>query len=463
MEYKEFRVIIEDEKRLRIIKPSGVSRTSDVPMDDLNKKTIEMFSKWLAKGLITERGDIAVLGSHLYNGLFNPDISKEFKEEFDKVQGQSSTVLRLVLEFELGAREFANMPWEFIYYPDTAMDRGFLLATRSRLILARHVPLNIKEFEPDSGPLRILIVVSKPEQDTDGTPMDIVNANPVIETIEELKNRLPDSIETDKLLQPTKRSLADKLGEFQPHVLHFIGHGKYDKDGGFLALVSEEDPKTVRWIVDMDLADYFMDLPIRLIFLHACEGAKSESYEAFRGVALQLVYQKVPAVVAMQYKVSNKEANRFTKKFYESLSEGKPIDAAVQDGRLELGMYLEELHFSSRAFGSPVVYLQSADGIIIAEKKEEEVPPVESPPLVTPYKVPCPYPDCPGYVITDSALCLKCRRDLMQCPQCGTVMAKDIGICHKCKYTVSRVKPVLQELVEPSLKEAKYNGKSINR
>jgi hypothetical protein len=210
--------------------------------------------------------------------------------------------------------------------------------------------------------------------------------------------------------------------------------------------VNEDDHKSAFWINDISFRDCFNEYQPRLIFLQACEGAYSASYETFRGVALQLVYSRIPAVVAMQYKVRNDEAKMFAKKFYQSLGEGKRIDEAVQDGRLVLGKYLNEQTFSSRAFGSPVVYLQSGEGIIIAEKKDLEVPSVVQPQVFTLTKVPCPYPDCPGMVISDSTFCLLCKRDLMICPKCKAIVAKDIGICHRCKYEVSRGKEIKQAM-----------------
>jgi hypothetical protein len=444
MEYKEFRVIIEDESRIRIIKPSGVSRPGTIQMDRLKEKIIKIFSRWLAEGKITTREELVVLGSYLYNGLFNDDISEVFKDEFDKIQNQreSSTVLRLVLEFESKARKLAEMPWEYIYYPDSEREKGFFIATRSRLILARHVPLDeerFKDLKPDEKPLRILIVVSKPEG------LGIVNADPVIETIKELKGRLPHAIATDELPQPTKRSLAQKVNTFRPHVLHFIGHGQYKGEGGSLALVMERDQKTPLWISDVDLADCFADYQPRLIFLHACEGAHTESYEAFRGVALQLVYSKVPAVVAMQYPIENNVANSFADKFYQSLGEGKPIDVAVQDGRLELAMYLNEgQNFSSRAFGSPVIYLQTAEGIIITqvdpEKSQQSSTALDD-------RVRCPYHyaehRCTGWVPSvlpsNFKVCMTCGKTLIQCPK-GHVMGEELGIC-SCGYRLES-KPV---------------------
>ncbi|MFX0197422.1 MAG: CHAT domain-containing protein, partial [Candidatus Hodarchaeota archaeon] len=273
-------------------------------------------------------------------------------------------------------------------------------------------------------------VVCKPEE------LAEVKADPVVKTIAELQKGFPGDIEIDKLYQPTKRSFTDRVKSFHPHVLHFIGHGKYDKHnklgGGSLAFVQEGDQKTATWIGDLDLADSFQDFQPRLIFLHACEGATSESYEGFRGVALQLVYSKVPAVVAMQYPIKNKVAIEFAKKFYQCLGEGKPIDVAVQEGRLELGMYLDERNFSSRAFGSPVVYLQSAEGIIIAEAQDE--PKTQLQPPSTSFKVTCPYPDCTGMVIPSRRFCPACRRPLMRCPECDEVMAKDLEFCDNCGY-----------------------------
>jgi len=282
------------------------------------------------------------------------------------------------------------------------------------------------------------MVVSKPEKDSDGTVLRSVNAEPVIATIDDLMNRLKDDIKTDTLYQPNKRALTDKIKDFKPHVLHFMGHGKYKNGVGYLALVSDEDPKKVRWISDQDLADCFVDYQPHLIFLHACEGATTDSYVAFRGVALQLAYQKVPAVVAMQYEVTNKMANTFANKFYESLGKGNPIDAAVQEGRMELGMYLEEQNFSSRAFGSPVVYLQSAQGIIIAQREKVLTSPTEQ-------TIPCPYHytarKCKGWVPVslpqDFKICVACGGELMECPK-GHVMGKELGRC-SCGYKIELI------------------------
>jgi DNA-directed RNA polymerase subunit M/transcription elongation factor TFIIS len=430
MEYKEFRVTVLDDKSIRATLPSRVTRNGTVQKDELMERTIRIFHTWLAEGKIKNREELVVFGTHLYKVLFNGDIHTAFKATYDEIQQQQDTCLRLVLEFEQKARDLATLPWEYIYYPDTDREKGFQIATRSKLILARQVPLSDAAIDliPSEKPLRILIVVSKAKSEELG----IVKSDPVIEAIEELKNRLPDAIEIHMLFQPDRRTFSDKVKESKPHVLQFIGHGRWDKEqrSGQLAFVDKNNDDAPVWIDDLDFADYFQDFPPRLIFLHACEGASSESYEGFRGVALQLVYSKVPAVVAMHYPIKNKAAIEFSKKFYECLGEGKPIDVAVQEGRLELGMYLDPKHFSSRAFGSPVVYLQSAEGIIIAEATAEPRKSHEP----TAQRIPCPNRNCSGYVISTDVICLSCKHRLMLCPKCAKVMSESIGICPKCGY-----------------------------
>ena len=444
VEYKEFRITVHDPNNLQFQRSSGVTshrlRAAPMKVDPLIEDTIVMFSRWLTDGKIDKRDELVMLGTYLYKGLFDSETSSAFAADWDNIQNQQSTSLRLVLEFEQNAHDLAIMPWEYIYYPDSGRERGFFLATRSRLILARHALLDqglIEGLKREERPLRILIVVSKPERDEpDGEVLGIVDAEPAVEAIEKLKREGVNTIVTDKLLQPTKSTLIEKVVKFRPHVLHFIGHGRQREQGGALALVREDDEKIASWISDEALADIFANYHLpRLIFLHACEGAYSKSYKGFRGIALQLIYSKVPAVVAMQYQIDNRVGNLFAQAFYQALGEGNRIDEAVQAGRLKLGMYLDEgQNFKSRAFGSPVVYLQSGEGIIIAEAQAKaEVPRLSS---VTGALFKCP--ECFKPVIGNQNFCTRCGTQLMICPtlDCHQIMAKN-GFCGACGYSTT--------------------------
>ena len=160
----------------------------------------------------------------------------------------------------------------------------------------------------------------------------------------ELQAESHGRIRVTELRDPDKLALNTALADCQPHIVHFIGHGRYRERAGALAFVK----KTARgpqatWLSDTAFADCFRDVTApRLIFLHACEGARSESYEAFSGVSLQLVYSRMPAVIAMRCPIPNHVAIAFARSLYGALSEGAAIDEAVQAGRRKLGIYLDD-------------------------------------------------------------------------------------------------------------------------
>jgi CHAT domain len=445
VEYEECRVSVENSTQRWVLPVKSPPEKDEVPQDPLRRKVVRILSRWLAEDRIKTREEIVLLGSCLYELLFSDKLSGVFLKALKNAQKRSAT-LRVILEFKPDARDLAEMPWEYIYCPDqTEKGKGFFLAARNSLILTRHVPLNLEEddLKPGPRPLRILIVVSQPSGE-----YTTVKADDVLSQIEKLKDKSPGTIETTQLRQPTKKSLGEHLKK-RPHVVHFIGHGRYGKTGededeqdgeerqekvGQLILVSEEDLKSPVPIIDEDFADCFSDYQPRVIFLHACEGAHTESYETFRGVALQLVYSRVPAVVAMQYQITNRVATSFANEFYQSLSEGKPIDVAVQNGRMRIGMRLDERkrNFTSRDFGSPVVYLQSTEGIVIAEKGEtaDRREPAQE-------KVLCPCGNCMEYVTADDKYC-GAGHELAKCPNCGAVMEPNKN-CRKCPYRAASV------------------------
>jgi ribosomal protein L32 len=431
MEYKELKVVIKSRKKIVITKPNRISLSGDVQIDSLTERLITVFRKLLAEDKIKSREELVVLGSYLFNGLFDEETRRVFWEEYKKISNKEQEGLRVVLEFEPEARDLAVLPWEYIYYPDSTEEgRGFFIATDNQLILARHVPLKMQGLSPSPKPLRILIVVSTPARDEDGEKeLGIIDEGLVIETICQLGKKSPTAIQVEQLESPvTKTSLTNWIqANERYHVVHFVGHGKYDKDGGSLALASARDPGRASWIKEDALADCFRKREPRLIFLNACKGAYSGSYAAFQGVALKLVYSNIPAVVALQFEVENKVANLFAEKFYQSLGEGKPIDVAVQDGRSKLGMFLDEdQNYSNRAFGSPVVYLQSAEGIVIAEaqpeKKDYDLLP----------KVICPHGDCPELVSAGDNFCGD-GHPLVECQKCGKIMVPNKS-CHACGW-----------------------------
>ena len=439
MATNEFKVTVISPGDLTVKIPEGYSIPYKVPQRDyLRERTIEYFNDWLDANRGSTRELMVILGSHLYELLFPGEVDKNFKTSFDKYQDQK---LRVVLEFLPGAADWATLPWEFIYVPDGkwgAGIRGFFISAHSSLILTRHVQAT---RTPGAKPAmtgggvkaktKIAIVVSSPADQTTVSP-------DVIQSITALRTQYPDQIEiVEPMLEnPTKEELKAFITNNRPNVVHFMGHGEYDLKNkrGRIAFVNRKTGKA-QWFDDDTFADSFAKNPPELVFLHACQGAKSTSYVGFRGLALKLVYAGVPNVVAMQYPIENFVALQFAKKFYESLGKGMFIDQAVQAGREALGTCLEEQekveNFSDRRFGSPVVYFQPEEGFLLVKSEVEP----EGGGKISPPDLRCPNPECKRLLNADAIWCPKCGTKVVLCPRCRRFMNREERGC-ECGYVV---------------------------
>lgn len=119
-----------------------------------------------------------------------------------------------------------------------------------------------------------------------------------------------------------------------------------------------------------EFAAWLADEPLRLVFLNACNTGTTNvrsGAHPFAGIATALIRERVPAVVAMQFPISDQAAIAFAQTFYERIAQGFPVDAAVAEGRKVL--------YSSKhsEWATPVLYMRSRDGMLF-----EPVPPEAS-------------------------------------------------------------------------------------
>jgi hypothetical protein len=335
-------------------------------LDGLPRATIRLFEDWLREKKITRRRELEVLGAFLYAALFNGDIPNFFATELREAE-QARQRLRLRLNFEGNNAHLISLPWEFLYYPPI----DDFMATCANLVLSRYLRSDRGKVKltPDQSTLRILVAVSRPTDEDDVTAKEVVRA------IEGLAQNDLATVEVETEQEPTVPRLKQQLHDFKPHVLHFIGHGRYitvdDEGKGQIALLGE-DGKAL-WCEDFELLRYMREaqaLP-RLIFLDMCDGGQAgvdrTVIRTFSGFAPKLLNANIPAVVAMQYPISNRDARTFSRAFYEELAQGHDIDAAVQVGRMRITDYNKDA-YNSRVIGTPVIYMHSIDGSLIQPK-----------------------------------------------------------------------------------------------
>jgi hypothetical protein len=150
----------------------------------------------------------------------------------------------------------------------------------------------------------------------------------------------------------TRRSLNELIENKKPGILHFIGHGRYQGGQGAIALHSESGDTD--WLSESDLSIALMGCNhVGLVTLNACETGTSERANTFMGLGARLAQTRVPAVVAMQYRVRDRSAAWFSEAFYQQLAQGRTVPEAVQAARKQLAL---ELGAGERDAFAPILY-----------------------------------------------------------------------------------------------------------
>jgi CHAT domain-containing protein len=160
-------------------------------------------------------------------------------------------------------------------------------------------------------------------------------------------------------------SLSNILRHLQgKHVLHFLGHGRFQKDkgqGGRASLYLEKAGGGWQVVGDETIVEQLGNLrpqPL-LVFLAACESGKGAGQGPFAGLGPKLVQAGVPAVVAMREQVEMGMARDLTRDFYRRLLDHGEVDRALNEARNLL------LSSPSGDWAIPVLYMRLRDGRLL--------------------------------------------------------------------------------------------------
>ncbi|OLZ73527.1 hypothetical protein AV521_05585 [Streptomyces sp. IMTB 2501] len=281
----------------------------------------------------------------LYDAVFQSAIKALYLSSRQKAQERGQR-LRMVLRVR--APDLAALPWELLH---DAKLGGYLCLHHP---IIRYVEI----LEPVSPlrvapPLRILGMVSLPGSlgalDADAEKESLSTA------LEPLINE--GMVRLDWVPGHTKRDLFDALLR-GCHIFHFTGHGQFDdvRHQGMILFADEQGrPDPLHADALGSLISVANPAP-RLVVLNSCETGTSRSQDLFSSTAAELEYT-VPAVVAMQFAVTDKAAVLFARAFYQALAANRPVDEAVRTGRIALRADKDD---SLECF-TPVLYQRSGD------------------------------------------------------------------------------------------------------
>ena len=123
-------------------------------------------------------------------------------------------------------------------------------------------------------------------------------------------------------------------------------------------LLLEDNAGRGRAVSGQDLGTLLHDhRPLRLAIINACEGARASRADPFAGIAQSLVQQGIPAVIAMQFEISDEAAIAFSHEFYGAVADGYPVDAALGEARKAVYARMTNVEW-----GTPVLFMRSPNG-----------------------------------------------------------------------------------------------------
>lgn len=344
MTYLDFDLLIEGSEggyRARVLNSPAGQATTNFRLSFLEQE---------GRGLeALEIESVKTFGKRLFEAVFDDQVQSCLRRSLDQANRQGMG-LRIRLRLT-DVPELASLPWEYLYDPH--LNRFFALSIETPLVRYLDLPELIQPLAI-KPPLKVLVVISSP---SDQMPLDVEQEWTTLnEALSELEQR--GLVALEQLENASLSALQRQLRRSEYHIFHFIGHGSFDEDSQDGVLILEDEQGRGHRASGQDLGTLLHDhRSLRLAFLNACEGARASRSDPFAGVAQSLVQQGIPAVVAMQFAITDEAAIALVREFYSALAEGYPVDADLAEARKAVFVLGDNVEW-----GTPVLHMRSPDG-----------------------------------------------------------------------------------------------------
>jgi tetratricopeptide (TPR) repeat protein len=230
------------------------------------------------------------------------------------------------------------LPWELLHNGDGFLFQGARpTRVRRRLPNKRNLPVPVV-----APPIRVLLISARPEDDACGYLDHRASAGPLVAATEALGDVLKLTLLHPATYPALEAELARAQQAGEPyHVVHFDGHGVYDRRVGLGGLCFEDPSDSHKLtgrrhqtVFTNQLGPLLNNYRIPLVVLEACQSAQAE--EGAESVATELLQRGVASVVAMSHSVLVETAKRFVEAFYGELAKGQRVGQAMLAGQRAL-------------------------------------------------------------------------------------------------------------------------------
>ncbi|HAG99574.1 MAG TPA: hypothetical protein DCL75_12165 [Ktedonobacter sp.] len=208
----------------------------------LNPEANVTFNEWLRRlrpvlmGLPDPGGEpgpqtlLRNVGTWLWQALLPDGAPVEERDALAQALRTGRTPLLLELPDTL-----SGLPWELLCDPKQPGEKGFL-ARRRPLMRLHPADTPDKTLVSLPFPLRVLLLISSPPGLGEDSRVDVESERAAVEQATRMareEGKLHLLVEDIVTLQ----RVQDALLSFQPHIVHFIGHGGYDAGERWGAIV----------------------------------------------------------------------------------------------------------------------------------------------------------------------------------------------------------------------------------
>ena len=285
------------------------------------------------------------VGQALFEAVFQASTGALFLSSRNEVE-RAGGRLRIVLR--LHPPELAVLPWELLF----SGQYGGYLCRRSQMVRYVDAPEPVRRLTV-TPPLRVLGMTALPGD------LAALDADTERRRLEQLLAPFQArGLITVDWVPGQSWEAAQEALYAGCQVFHFIGHGGFDPDRGE-GVIAFADERSRRQLVGASLLAELLsvaDPTPRLVVLNSCQTGAGADADVFSSTAATLV-RTAPAVVAMQFAVTDNAAAVFSRAFYQALVHNRGVDEAVRAGRIALtGWNPDTLEWVT-----PVLYLRSQD------------------------------------------------------------------------------------------------------
>ena len=316
---------------VRLAAPGGECRAETQPPSSAIPAQMAAFEQ----SAIPE-ATLAGIGQTLYSHLVSGDAAELVAETLHS-EKDPGVAVHFELRFDPDQAALAQFPWETIADPS-----GRFLVRDGVIALTRYItyPQPPAPFDVALDRQPLLRVIARPS----GLP-SVATGDLGIARVETLEHATFEALQQKLLIQ--------RLAAWG---MHFDGHGGlmlrcrkcksleppgtsvcsqcntslsnasalgvllFERNGGYDLITTEE------------LGSVLYNADVRFALLSACESASVAGSSLFNGLAPGLMMAGVPAVIGMQYRISDDFASSFAIKFYSALLQRKDVVEALTVG-----------------------------------------------------------------------------------------------------------------------------------